>query len=122
NVAKHADATTTSVSLTWRGAPRSGSGRLIAEVTDDGVGGADPQAGTGMLGLADRLAVVDGRMYVSSPLGGPTVVRFEVPCQPLTSPRAPPSSPRTRCCAAPAGRVRLPGSGTAWPPRSATPP
>lgn len=84
NVAKHADATTTSVSLTWRGAPRSGSGRLIAEVTDDGVGGADPQAGTGMLGLADRLAVVDGRMYVSSPLGGPTVVRFEVPCQPLT--------------------------------------
>src|SRR5690606_28882771 len=48
NVAKHADATTTSVSLTWRGAPRSGSGRLIAEVTDDGVGGADPQAGTGM--------------------------------------------------------------------------
>lgn len=78
NVAKHAMAGLATVSLDWRG------GRLIAEVTDDGLGGADPALGSGMLGLADRLAVVDGRMYVSSPPGGPTVVRFEVPCQPLT--------------------------------------
>lgn len=78
NAAKHSGAERAAVSLAWR------AGRLIAEVTDDGAGGADPQAGTGMLGLADRLAVVEGRMYVSSPIGGPTVVRFEVPCQPLT--------------------------------------
>ncbi len=77
NVAKHSGADQAAVSLNRHG------DRLIAEVTDDGVGGAEPQAGTGMLGLADRLAVVDGRMYVSSPIGGPTVVRFEVPCQPL---------------------------------------
>lgn len=80
NVAKHARAGLATVSLDWR------TGRLIAEVTDDGMGGADPNVGSGMLGLADRLAVVDGRMYVSSPSGGPTVVRFEVPCQPLTCP------------------------------------
>jgi signal transduction histidine kinase len=78
NVAKHSGADRATVSLSRHG------DRLIAEVTDDGAGGADPQAGTGMLGLADRLAVVDGRMYVSSPIGGPTVVRFEVPCPPLT--------------------------------------
>jgi signal transduction histidine kinase len=78
NVAKHSGADLAAVSVS-----RTGD-RLIAEVTDDGAGGADPQAGTGMLGLADRLAVVDGRMYVSSPIGGPTVVRFEVPCPPLT--------------------------------------
>lgn len=78
NVAKHSGADGATVSLSRHG------DRLIAEVTDDGAGGADPQAGTGMLGLADRLAVVDGRMYVSSPIGGPTVVRFEVPCPPLT--------------------------------------
>ncbi|WP_152365949.1 sensor histidine kinase [Microlunatus speluncae] len=78
NVAKHSGADRAMVLLERRG------DRLIAEVTDEGVGGAELQAGTGMLGLADRLAVVDGRMYVSSPIGGPTVVRFEVPCQPLT--------------------------------------
>lgn len=78
NVAKHSGADRATVSLSRHGE------RLIAEVTDDGSGGADPQAGSGMLGLADRLAVVDGRMYVSSPIGGPTVVRFEVPCPPLT--------------------------------------
>jgi signal transduction histidine kinase len=54
--------------------------RLVVEVRDDGVGGADPAAGTGLAGLADRIAVVDGRLLLSSPAGGPTVLRMEVPC------------------------------------------
>jgi signal transduction histidine kinase len=55
-------------------------GQLVLEVRDDGVGGADPAAGTGLAGLADRVAVVDGRLFLSSPAGGPTVVRVEIPC------------------------------------------
>ena len=44
------------------------------------VGGADPAAGSGLAGLADRIAVVDGRLLLSSPAGGPTLVRVEIPC------------------------------------------
>ncbi|GIH94344.1 histidine kinase [Planobispora siamensis] len=54
--------------------------RLLMEIRDDGIGGADPAGGTGLAGLADRIAVVDGRMTLSSPAGGPTVVRVEIPC------------------------------------------
>ncbi|WP_051800061.1 sensor histidine kinase [Catenuloplanes japonicus] len=54
-------------------------GLLIIEVTDDGQGGADPDAGSGLTGLADRSAVAGGRMLLSSPAGGPTVVRVELP-------------------------------------------
>ncbi|NBE84779.1 sensor histidine kinase [Micromonospora rubida] len=53
---------------------------LVLEVRDNGVGGADASAGTGLTGLADRLAVLDGRMRVSSPPGGPTLVLMEIPC------------------------------------------
>lgn len=49
-------------------------------VGDDGVGGADP-AGTGLAGVARRLAAFDGTMTVESPDGGPTVVTMEVPCR-----------------------------------------
>ncbi|WP_232320302.1 sensor histidine kinase [Herbidospora daliensis] len=55
-------------------------GALILEVRDDGVGGADPAAGSGLAGLADRVAVTDGVMTVSSPHGGPTLLRVEIPC------------------------------------------
>ncbi|MDP9795581.1 signal transduction histidine kinase [Catenuloplanes nepalensis] len=54
-------------------------GQLIVEVTDDGRGGASPDLGTGLTGLADRAAVTGGRMLLSSPPGGPTVVRVELP-------------------------------------------
>ncbi|MDR7274689.1 sensor histidine kinase [Catenuloplanes atrovinosus] len=54
-------------------------GLLIVEVTDDGRGGASPDLGTGLTGLADRAAVAGGRMLLSSPPGGPTVVRVELP-------------------------------------------
>lgn len=55
-------------------------GQLVIELGDNGIGGADPEAGTGLAGLADRLAVVDGRLLLSSPRGGPTVLRMEIPC------------------------------------------
>ena len=54
--------------------------RLVMEIRDDGVGGADPAAGTGLAGLADRVAVAGGRMRLSSPAGGPTLLHVELPC------------------------------------------
>ena len=53
---------------------------LRAQVTDDGAGGADPAAGTGLAGVERRLATFDGILAVSSPPGGPTIVAIEVPC------------------------------------------
>jgi signal transduction histidine kinase len=74
NVAKHAKATRASVAIARRG------DRLVVEVTDDGVGGADPATGTGLRGLADRVSAVGGWMQVLSPAGGPTSVLAEMPC------------------------------------------
>ncbi|WP_242676542.1 sensor histidine kinase [Rhodococcus sp. ABRD24] len=54
---------------------------LVIEISDNGIGGADPRRGTGLSGLADRLDVVDGRLRLSSPAGGPTVLRVEIPCR-----------------------------------------
>ena len=48
-------------------------------VTDDGRGGATPQAGGGLAGLIERVHTVDGVLRVDSPLGGPTVVTVELP-------------------------------------------
>ncbi|WP_229702614.1 sensor histidine kinase [Streptomyces albiflavescens] len=59
---------------------RYGEDRLRIEVRDDGSGGADPGRGSGLTGLADRLAVLDGTLTVDSPPGGPTVLRMEIPC------------------------------------------
>ncbi|MFB9432701.1 sensor histidine kinase [Streptoalloteichus tenebrarius] len=53
---------------------------LVALVADDGAGGADPSRGTGLLGIMDRVEAIGGTVTVSSPSGGPTVVRMEVPC------------------------------------------
>ncbi|MGI5492931.1 sensor histidine kinase [Microtetraspora malaysiensis] len=53
---------------------------LVVEIRDDGIGGADPLGGTGLTGLADRVAVTDGRLSLSSPVGGPTTIRVEIPC------------------------------------------
>ncbi|WP_406445986.1 sensor domain-containing protein [Streptomyces sp. NBC_00631] len=58
-------------------------GRLHLEVRDDGRGGADAAAGTGLTGLADRVSVLDGRLSLSSPPGGPTLLRVELPCEPI---------------------------------------
>ncbi|MFC7762503.1 sensor domain-containing protein [Catellatospora bangladeshensis] len=74
NVAKHSGATAASVRLAHQ------RDTLIVEVHDAGRGGADPARGTGLTGLADRVAAVGGRLLLSSPAGGPTLVRVELPC------------------------------------------
>ena len=55
------------------------NGLLVAEVADDGEGGADP-AGNGLKGLDQRVRALDGRLRVASPEGGPTTLRAELPC------------------------------------------
>jgi len=52
---------------------------LVLEVGDDGTGGADPARGSGLSGLAQRVAVVDGGLDIISPPGGPTQVTVELP-------------------------------------------
>ncbi|MFF3004126.1 sensor domain-containing protein [Kitasatospora sp. NPDC057940] len=74
NAAKHSGAAGITVS------GRVADGRLVLQVTDDGRGGADPAAGAGLRGLADRVALLKGRLMVTSPTGGPTTLRLEVPC------------------------------------------
>lgn len=73
NVAKHSRARAAAITV------RRHHDRLLVEVTDDGVGGADT-AGHGLAGLADRVAAVDGWFHVLSPEGGPTTVMAELPC------------------------------------------
>jgi signal transduction histidine kinase len=76
NVARHAQATEAEVTVT-----RSG-GRLCVVVADNGRGGARPGGtGTGLPGLAQRAASVDGSLRVHSPAGGPTTITAELPCE-----------------------------------------
>ena len=74
NVAKHASATQASVTMTKTG------GHLAVEISDDGVGGADIELGTGLRGLTDRLAAIEGRLDVDSKPGRGTTVRASMPC------------------------------------------
>ncbi len=74
NVAKYASASAAEVALSHTG------DRLVIEVRDDGVGGADPAAGSGLAGIADRVAALDGKLALDSPPGGGTVLRAEIPC------------------------------------------
>jgi signal transduction histidine kinase len=74
NVAKHARAAGATVSLERQ------RGRLVVEVVDDGVGGADTERGSGLRGLADRVEALGGRLRVWTPLGGGTRVQAEIPC------------------------------------------
>ncbi|WP_243716244.1 sensor histidine kinase [Actinomadura darangshiensis] len=85
NVVKHSAAR-----RAWLQIEHSG-GRLLMIIGDDGTGGADPAAGSGMRGIERRLAAFDGTMAVTSPPGGPTVVTMELPCA-LSSPKISPSS------------------------------
>ncbi|MFG2484643.1 MULTISPECIES: sensor histidine kinase [Streptomyces] len=88
NVAKHARAERCRVHVvrgpSSDGSARDGSARggdlLRITVTDDGVGGADPARGTGLVGLRKRVGSVDGTIMIESPLGGPTVITVELPC------------------------------------------
>ena len=72
NVVRHSDADRAEVGI------RRDNGRLLVEVKDDGTGGADA-GGSGLSGLADRVAALDGRLQVDDPAGGGTVVRADIP-------------------------------------------
>ena len=75
NVSKHAEARETWVDI------RHSDGMLRIGVTDSGHGGADPARGTGLRGIERRLAAFDGILAISSPVGGPTAVTMEIPCE-----------------------------------------
>jgi signal transduction histidine kinase len=75
NVAKHASAMKASVALTQR------DGRLAVEVSDDGAGGANLGRGTGLRGLAERVAAIGGRLEIDSNFGRGTIVRASLPSQ-----------------------------------------
>ena len=75
NVVKHAQATQVEVTVT-----RAGDVLRIA-ITDDGRGGASPGEGTGLRGLKQRAAAVDGTLSIDSPPGGPTTITAELPCE-----------------------------------------
>lgn len=76
NVAKHApEATRADVTVIRLG------GILRVVIADDGLGGADPARGSGLTGLAQRVRSVDGTFRMSSPVGGPTMMSVDLPCQ-----------------------------------------
>jgi signal transduction histidine kinase len=74
NVAKYAEASHATVEIARE------NGRLMVEVADDGVGGADPENGSGLRGLADRIAVLEGRLEIDSERGRGTTIRAQIPC------------------------------------------
>jgi signal transduction histidine kinase len=74
NVAKHAAAEAATVTIRRR------SGRLVVQVSDDGAGGARPEKGSGLRGLADRVASAGGALRVDSPPGCGTRLEAAIPC------------------------------------------
>jgi PAS domain S-box-containing protein len=77
NMAKHGGASSARVSL------GTFNGTLTVTVADDGVGGADPDRGSGLRGLADRVEALEGRLVVESPRGEGTTIRAEIPLHPV---------------------------------------
>jgi signal transduction histidine kinase len=75
NVAKHSQATEAHVMV------RKENGNLLIEIEDDGIGGAVPAPASGLSGLQDRAAALDGRLTISSPSGGPTRISARLPCE-----------------------------------------
>ncbi len=73
NAAKHSHATSVTVNVQLR------ARTVHLQVADDGQGGADPERGSGLTGLGDRVAAVAGRLTLTSPPGGPTSLRAEIP-------------------------------------------
>ncbi|MCD6016639.1 MAG: integral rane sensor signal transduction histidine kinase, partial [Solirubrobacterales bacterium] len=74
NVAKYARATRARVEVSRQ------DGLVRVEIADDGVGGADPAKGSGLRGLEDRVAALEGRLEIDSPPGGGTTVIATIPC------------------------------------------
>jgi signal transduction histidine kinase len=76
NVARYAQADQAVVAVARE------NGRVVVRVSDDGVGGADPSGGSGLRGLGDRVAALDGTLDVESPPGGGTTVHAVIPLAP----------------------------------------
>jgi signal transduction histidine kinase len=74
NIGKHANATRATVDVARTDV------RVVIEIVDDGVGGADTELGSGLRGLADRVEALEGRLRIWSPKGGGTRLRAEIPC------------------------------------------
>jgi signal transduction histidine kinase len=74
NVARYAEAQSAKVSVV------RDNGQVEVRVSDDGIGGADPQQGSGLSGLSDRVAALDGSLELTSPTGEGTTVRARIPC------------------------------------------
>jgi signal transduction histidine kinase len=75
NVAKHSGASRADIVV------RRVGERLHLSIADDGVGGAVAHHGSGLAGLADRVGGVDGTLHIDSPIGGPTTLRVDLPCE-----------------------------------------
>ncbi len=74
NIARHARASRAQVTA------RCGGGQLVVEIADDGIGGASARSGTGLTGLADRVAALGGTLTITSPPGHGTTIRASLPC------------------------------------------
>ena len=73
NVAKYAEATRVTIDVA------TASGRVVATIADDGVGGADSRGGSGLRGLRDRVEALGGRLRVESPPGAGTTIEAVLP-------------------------------------------
>ena len=100
NVAKHSGASNCQVRVRLEG------GQLVIEIWDDGKGGAIVAPGGGLAGLASRVAGVDGTLTVTSPSGGPTLIRAAIPVAPAIAPEPAESVPAPSAQAFPAQELR----------------
>ena len=75
NAAKHANASVVAVELDAQ------EEHLLLAIRDDGVGGADPTRGSGLVGITDRIAALSGRLEISSPPGGGTSLSIDIPIE-----------------------------------------
>jgi signal transduction histidine kinase len=82
NAAKHAHASAVQVELTVRDT----TVRLV--ICDDGIGGADPGRGSGLLGLSDRIAALGGTLQLTSPADSGTTLLIEIPLEGESSARS----------------------------------
>ena len=76
NVAKHARASLVQVEVA------ATDGRVRLDVRDDGVGGADPARGSGLIGLSDRVQALGGTITIRSPVGAGTALLIDLPVEP----------------------------------------
>ena len=100
NVAKHSGGSNCEVRVRLEG------DQLVVEIWDDGKGGAIVAPGGGLAGLASRVAGVDGTLTVTSPSGGPTLIRAAIPVAPAAAPEPAESAPAPSAQAFPAQELR----------------